>query len=90
LAIGAIEAVRELGLKVPDDVSVVGVDDIFASSITTPPLTTLAKPKYERGVQAARLLLERMQSAAPGHPRTVLIASELKVRGSTGPPRQEG
>jgi DNA-binding LacI/PurR family transcriptional regulator len=86
LAIGAIEAARELGVRVPEEVSVVGMDNIFAASTTMPPLTTVAKPKYDLGVQAARLLLERMQTAESGPPRRVFIGCQLMIRESTAPP----
>ncbi len=87
LAIGAIQATHACGLSVPGDVSVIGVDDIFAASTTMPALSTVAKPKYEYGTQAARLLIERMQSSDSGSPRTIRIACKLLLRDSTGPPR---
>jgi len=85
LAIGALLAMREDGVSVPDDVSLVGIDDIDASRATTPPLTTVAKPKYEIGVQAANLLLERMGGNQAQTPRHVVLAGELKIRATTAP-----
>ena len=87
LAIGALIAAKEAGLTVPDDLSIIGIDDIDASSTTSPPLTTVAKPKYEIGVQAATLLLERMRGEQPGAPRKIVLEGELRVRNSTCPPR---
>jgi len=80
-------AAKEAGLTVPDDLSIIGIDDIDASSTTSPPLTTVAKPKYEIGVQAATLLLERMRGEQPGAPRKIVLEGELRVRNSTCPPR---
>ena len=53
-AIGAMRAVREQGLRVPRDVSIAGFDDLFLSSYTDPPLTTIRQPKREMGLQAVR------------------------------------
>lgn len=86
LAIGALIAAREAELTVPDDLSIIGIDDIQAASTTSPPLTTVAKPKYEIGVQAANLLLERIRGAGPAVPRHLLLEGQLKVRGSTCAP----
>ncbi len=60
LAIGALQAAHESGLSVPDQLSIVGIDDIFAASATTPSLTTVAKPQYEIGRQAAEFLLDHL------------------------------
>lgn len=60
MAIGAISAALAQGLRVPDDLSVVGYDDVRLASFANPPLTTIAQPKYEIGVIAATMLLERM------------------------------
>jgi DNA-binding LacI/PurR family transcriptional regulator len=60
MAIGAISAALAQGLRVPADLSVVGYDDVRLASFANPPLTTIAQPKYEIGVIAATMLLERM------------------------------
>jgi DNA-binding LacI/PurR family transcriptional regulator len=83
VAIGALEAARRAGTKVPDDLSIVSVDDIFAASIVTPPLTTVSKPKYEIGRQAAELLLERIKGTSKGGPLKVALPCTLVIRGST-------
>jgi DNA-binding LacI/PurR family transcriptional regulator len=62
------------------------MDDIYAVSVTTPPLTTVAKDRYKTGCQAATFLLERMEEEAPPNPRRHEEACRLVVRGSTGPP----
>lgn len=90
LAIGALLAAREAGCAVPDNLSIVGIDDIHASNTTTPPLTTVAKPKYDIGVQAATLLLERMLGRSDDVPRQTALAGQLQVRATTGPPQDAG
>jgi hypothetical protein len=60
LAIGAIQAARRRGLRVPEDVSIVGFDDVEHATIVTPPLTTVRQPLAEMGRAAATLLLERI------------------------------
>ena len=86
LAIGALQAVHEAGLRVPEDLSIVGMDDIHAVSVTTPPLTTVAKQKSESGWQAAAFLLERMGADAPAGPRQLAFRCSLIARGSSAPP----
>jgi LacI family transcriptional regulator len=60
VAVGALRACIELGLRVPDDVAVVGCDDIMVAGLLSPALTTLRVPKYEIGASAARMLLDRI------------------------------
>lgn len=86
LAIGVIQTARGLGLDIPRDLSVVGMDDIFAAATAIPPLTTVAKAKYETGVWAGRFLLERMASSTPIAPRRHVLPCTLELRGSTAPP----
>ncbi|MEM7764880.1 MAG: LacI family DNA-binding transcriptional regulator, partial [Pseudomonadota bacterium] len=83
-AIGLIHALRERGLRVPDDISVAGHDNIQLSGLVTPPLTTVAWPMYEIGQQSVRSLL----SIARGNtPREAAIpAPKLIIRASTGRP----
>jgi LacI family transcriptional regulator len=84
-AAGAITAARELGRRVPADLSVVGFDDIALATEHSPPLTTVHVYKSFMGALAVRALLER--AADPDRPRTVTrVATRLIVRGSTAPP----
>jgi DNA-binding LacI/PurR family transcriptional regulator len=83
MAYGAIQAIEEAGLRVPGDISVVGFDDIPLSRYITPPLTTVRQPTYEKGVQAARSLIDSLESGQS--PRSVILDLELVVRKSTGP-----
>ena len=86
MAIGAMKAFTEAGLKIPTDISVVGFDDIAAASYVQPPLTTIAFPKRQMGKAAIELLLSLMQSEERVAPSTTKLAVELVVRGSTGRP----
>lgn len=89
MTIGALRALDELNARVPDDISVIGFDDLSFASLLRPPLTVVRRPEVEQGASAARLLLERI-GAEPGAPAvTLTLPVELVVRGSTaGPPRE--
>lgn len=87
LAIGALLGAQQAGYRVPHDLSIVGIDDIYAARTTFPPLTTIAKPKYEIGVKAAELLLERIQGQTQPAPRKLALPGILQVRASTALPR---
>lgn len=84
-AIGAILALREAGLRVPKDVSVLGFDDVLAASTNNPPLTTIQQPLRGMGQAAASTLLKLIQDELPHpHPATITIHPKLIVRESTG------
>lgn len=82
-AFGAIDRLRELGRRVPEDVSVTGYDDIAMAAISTPPLTTVRIPWYEMTFAAVEQLVARIERQEPPEPRVFPV--ELIVRGSTGP-----
>jgi DNA-binding LacI/PurR family transcriptional regulator len=83
LAIGAMRAARELGLAVPDDLSVSGFDDTPDAVLVTPALTTVRQPLLDKGAVAGRLLLD----PSPGRgAEEILLPTQLAVRASTGPP----
>lgn len=85
LALGCYDVLRERGLRCPDDVSIVGYNDIPFNDKFTPPLTSVRLPHYHIGYRAAGLLVELMQDKdAP--PSEVRLKPELVVRGSTAPP----
>ncbi|MCZ7542982.1 MAG: LacI family transcriptional regulator [Anaerolineae bacterium] len=86
VALDVLVLLRELGLRVPEDVSVVGFDDIPATRLTTPPLTTIHQPKYQMGQRAADLLLRRMTQDEEAPRERAIMAHRLVVRGSTAPP----
>jgi LacI family transcriptional regulator len=85
MAIGALQAARDLGLRVPHDVAIVGFDDIPVSSYVTPPLTTIRLPKYEMGSAAARILLDRLSGELVGPAHHEVLSVELVVRDSSAP-----
>jgi LacI family transcriptional regulator len=80
MAIGALSAARDAGLRVPDDLAVVGYDDIEAAALVHPALTTVLNPAYGTGAVAARLLLDRMTGAAGGERRRTVLPCKLIVR----------
>jgi LacI family transcriptional regulator len=84
-AFGVAEAARATGRRIPDDLSVVGFDDLSISRWFSPPLTTVRQPLVEMGRTAAEMLLEMIDGREP-HGRQVELATELVVRSSTGPP----
>ncbi|WP_117208136.1 LacI family DNA-binding transcriptional regulator [Allorhizocola rhizosphaerae] len=81
-AFGVYEAIRRRGLRVADDVSVVGFDDLPAALRASPPLTTTRQPVRDMAVLAARTLMRKEHVGAS----RVEVATELRIRHSTGPP----
>jgi DNA-binding LacI/PurR family transcriptional regulator len=86
IAYGAWRALRRAGLRVPDDVSVVGFDDVQEATWTDPPLTTVRVPTHEVGVACAQMLLQKLKEAGATQPPMVLPA-QLIERGSWRAPR---
>ncbi|WP_431040545.1 LacI family DNA-binding transcriptional regulator [Streptomyces sp. P1-3] len=84
-AMGVYEAARQAGLRVPQDLSIVGFDDLPMCEWLSPPLTTVRQPLEEMGRIAARMLLQMLDGQRPVSPR-VELATELKVRHSTAAP----
>jgi LacI family transcriptional regulator len=82
MAIGALRAAHESGVRVPDDLSIVGFDDIELSAYTSPALTTVAQPKERIGALAVDMLLERV-GGKRRDARKVVLQPELRVRAST-------
>ncbi len=85
-AIGVLGAAEAAGIRVPDDLSVVGYDDLPMAAWTSPPLTTVRQPIVEKGRLAARLLIQRLQGKAVTSPPP--LATNLVVRGSTSRPKE--
>lgn len=82
-AMGAICAARDSGLRIPDDVAMVGFDNVALSAFTVPPLTTVDQPTREQGRESARLLLERIEGNAARERREICLDCHLVIRQST-------
>jgi DNA-binding LacI/PurR family transcriptional regulator len=85
MALGVLLAARELGLHCPEDLSIVGFDNLDFAEFTAPALTTVHQPGYQLGTTAARLLLERIAGSSQA-PQNVVLPTELKIRQSAAPP----
>lgn len=84
-AIGAIRALQEVGLRVPEDVSVIGFDDIYAAEFHNPALTTIRQPLFEMGALAGKTLLKAISKTTSREeiPQTLTVEPELIIRNST-------
>jgi LacI family transcriptional regulator len=87
-AIGAIRAIRDHGLRVPEDISVVGFDDIQSAAFYNPSITTIRQPLHEMGTIAARVLLQRVRGQN-SVPQMLPVLPELVIRESTCPPPEK-
>jgi DNA-binding LacI/PurR family transcriptional regulator len=86
-AFGVIQAARELGLRIPQDLSVVGFDDVPLATEINPALTTIRQPIASQGQKAAEFLLSRIEKPTETQePRKVILDCEMVVRGSTAAP----
>jgi DNA-binding LacI/PurR family transcriptional regulator len=85
-SIGAIRAIRESGLRVPEDISVIGFDDIREAAYHMPSITTVRQPLRKMGSIAAQTVIERIEGSET-YPSQIAIEPELVVRESTGPAR---
>src|ERR1700748_81591 len=88
-AIGCIRALHDVGLRVPQDVSVVGFDDIKEAAFQTPSLTTIRQPLHKMGALAVQTLLKHLGSSNGKELPQIAVAPELIVRESTGPARRK-
>lgn len=88
-AIGVLAEAQSRGFTVPGDLSIIGMDDIEAAAVTTPPLTTLHVDRHVLGEIAMRFLIERMENSGPPIYRRRLEPCRLVIRGSTAPPASE-
>jgi DNA-binding LacI/PurR family transcriptional regulator len=85
-ALGAMRQIRNYGLRIPADISVVGFDDLYISQYLDPPLTTVRQPMRQMGRMAMESLLQIFAGAESGH--DIKVPGELIVRQSTAPPRE--
>lgn len=89
-AIGAIRALREAGFRVPEDISVIGFDDVWSAAFQNPALTTIRQPLWKMGALAAETALERIANGRKStYPRVQTVEPELIVRESTCRVRSE-
>lgn len=86
VAMGALKTIRERGLRVPDDIALVGFDDITAARFVTPALTTVRLPTFGLGWSAAETLIDLIENNTPGQTQT-LLETELVIRQSCGASR---
>ena len=84
LAFGCIRAAIEKGIRIPDDLSIIGFDNVEMSQITSPPLTTIDQPKYEIGKAAIEMLLNMMAKDRIREPEQRVIGVRLIERKSCG------
>ena len=83
-AFSAMDAAREYGLRIPDDISIIGFDDIPQASLVYPKLTTVRQPLEQMGQVAVKMLLERIEDRSRP-PQRVTLATQLVLRDSCGP-----
>jgi LacI family transcriptional regulator len=84
LTIGALAALHEAAIRVPEEVALVGFDDLPAPLVTFPFLTVVAQPAYEMGKTAVELLLRRLKEGTESEYREIILDSELMIRASSG------
>lgn len=88
-AIGAVRALRDAGLQIPADISVLGFDDIITAAYYEPSLTTVQQPLEEMGMKATEVLLARIENPETPWAKEIVMEPQLIVRESTGPVRRE-
>jgi DNA-binding LacI/PurR family transcriptional regulator len=84
VALGALQAIRAHGLHVPNEIAIVGFDDIYLSEFIDPPLTTIRLPAFALGWNAAEMLIQHIAEGVPANPTRILLQTELVVRRSSG------
>jgi len=84
VTVGVLQALEQSGLRVPDDVALVGFDDFELAAVLSPRLTLVRQPAAELGRRAASLLFDRLEGRLPPEPRRVVLETELVVRESCG------
>jgi len=82
-AVGAVRAIEEAGLRIPEDVAVVGYDDTFLASVMKPKLTSVSQQRSEMGRLAAELLIDRIEGIKAGPPVEMVLEPRLVVRESS-------
>lgn len=85
MALGAKKAIEDAGLRIPEDISLIGFDDIPKVAWATPKLTTISQPRYQMGWESARLLIDRIEGNIPPDRQKLVMEHQLVVRESTTP-----
>jgi DNA-binding LacI/PurR family transcriptional regulator len=81
MALGAMRAIHEAGLNIPEDVALIGFDDLPSATYSNPPLTTVRQPIYQLGFNAVEILIDQIENhVTPA--RRVILDTELVIRGS--------
>lgn len=88
MAIGVMHGLMAAGIRIPEDVSIVGIDDILSARLVTPKLTTIALPGLHLGLTAVRNLVSIVRGATPKADSALVMPVQLKIRESTGPVRR--
>ncbi len=83
MAYGALQAIHEVGMKIPNDIAVIGYDDLEFSALTNPPLTTIRQPRYELGLKALETLIKILRREEGNIPMKICLFPELIVRSSS-------
>ena len=87
MALGAFAAIQEIGLRCPEEISLVGFDDFFWATLLRPKMTVVSQPAREMGMMAARMLIDQIEGR-PGLPSPTLLTTQLIVRESCCPPQK--
>jgi LacI family transcriptional regulator len=90
IAIGAIKAIESRGYRVPEDIAVIGFDDIKMASLLKPTLTTIRQPTYDMGKISVRMVVERIEGVAAEIRKKIVLPGELMIRASTTKGFSEG
>ncbi len=88
MTLGTFQVVQERGMRIPDDISLVGFDDMPWFPLLSPPLTSVRQPTYQIGAEAARLLFRRLREQTKAPSETLVLQPEFILRNSTAPRRE--
>ncbi len=86
MSIGVLRALHHIGVRVPEEVSVIGFDDLELAELLRPPLSVISRPAVEQGVLAMRLLRNRIEEKGPRLAQKIVLDTHLLARGSCAPP----
>jgi LacI family transcriptional regulator len=89
IAIGALRALREAGVRVPQDISLVTFDDLPPTIVIDPFFTAAVQPAYEMGQRATALLLDRLGGRGPAEPQEIVLRTQFIMRESSAPPTKK-